>query len=199
MLIYDEDLDEMVEDYRKWYECPKCNMDWTNEDCEDDDFEAWDKDEELKGLTVLNIDDGKEIEYRKYAEKLCPDCGGLIIDGRLKGPRIKVAPVKEEDFKCQVCGSKHLDSKPYIGNSNQIYLYVCSYCNSYSYADLDGYNGEDPVDVSYREDLTTRQWNETFPECLDILMSKATLIKKGSRRTKSNRKMRTVVEKKITV
>ena len=88
MLIYDEDLEE-VEDNRKWYECPRCNMDWTNEHCEADDFEACPKDEELKGVTVLNIDDGKEIEYRKYVEKLCPDCSECTIDGKRKGPVVK--------------------------------------------------------------------------------------------------------------
>ena len=163
-----------AEDYRKRYECPRCNSYWTNEGYEEDEFEMFVEGEELKGLTVLRIDDGKEIEYRRYPEKLCPNCSEIIIDGRLKGPLIKVAPVKEEDFKCQVCGSEDLDSKPFNGNRINIYLYVCSYCNSYNYADLEDYNDEDPVDVWYREDLTTRQLNE----CVDIIMSKATLIKK---------------------
>lgn len=187
------------EDYRKWYACPKCNSYWTNEGYEEDEFEISLEGEELKDLTVLRIDDGKEIWYRKYPKNLCPSCGEIIIDGRLKGPLIKAAPVKEEDFKCQVCGSEDLDSKPFWGNSFQIYLYVCSYCNSYNYADLEDYNDEDPVNVWYREDLTTRQFKETLSICVDIMKSKGTLIKKGSRRTKSNRKMRTVVEKKITV
>ena len=128
---------EMFKDYRKWYSCPKCNLSWTNEGYEEDEFE-------------------RSCVKDKYPKKLCPNCGEIIIDGRLKGPLIGVGPVKVEDFKCQVCGSEDLNSKPFDGNSCYIYLYECFYCNSYNYADLEDYNGEDPLNVWYREDLRTR-------------------------------------------
>jgi transcription elongation factor Elf1 len=173
MLVYDEDLDEMVEDYRKWYECPKCNMDWTNEDCEDDDFEALPKDEELKGVTVLNIDDGKEIEYRKYVEKLCPDCSEKTIDGRRKGPLVEQdlegKELDYDDFRCQVCGSKELVFKP--GRSPEKGTLICDSCNSHNFIRMDNYPyDQDITRLSYREDLQTKEFNENFEEMTKIIL-----------------------------
>ncbi len=62
IILFDED-----KDLRKLYECPRCNMHWTDEGCEEDCFQSCRSDKE--DAKVLNIDDGKEIKYRKYPEK----------------------------------------------------------------------------------------------------------------------------------
>ena len=185
MLIWDEDLGEMVDDNRKTYECPKCDRYWTNEeglrelvkydeDDEDREFEAWPKDKELKRLTVLRIDDGKEIEYRKYPEKLCPDCSEKMIDGRRKGPYTKVNSMLEgENLKCQVCGCEDFDLKlPDIA--------ICESCNTYHYGEYETVGGVDYVRdcYGYREDLDNGLM-KCFQSVLDIIVPKATLIKKG--------------------
>lgn len=177
MLVYDEDIDEMVEDCRKWYECPRCNNDWTNEDCEDYEFEAWPKDENLKGLTVLRIDDGKEIEYREYPERLCPDCTDKVMDGRLKGPFMEVTScIANNDFECQVCGSKDLDFKPakpkYCRSGDSIA--TCGSCNSYHFVETEV---SEVFCFGYREDLDTKRFNEMFSQSADILLSEGMLIK----------------------
>jgi len=166
MLVYDENLDEMVDDNRKTYECPRCDMYWTNEDCKADDFEAFPKDEALKSLTVLNIDDGKEIEYRKYVEKLCPDCSEMKIDGRLKGPYTRVDPMFEgEILKCQVCGSRDFVLKlPDI--------VICNDCNTFHYGEFETVGGIDYVRdyFGYREDLDTKWLNENFEMLVKIIL-----------------------------
>ena len=168
MFIWDEDLEEMVDDNRKTYECPRCDMYWTNEQCEDDEFDAYPKDKELKGLTVLRIDDGKEIPYRKYFEKKCPHCSEKTIDGRLKGPYTEVNSTLEgEKLKCQVCGCEDFDLNP-----DRPDIVICNYCNTYHYGEYETVGGIDYVRCyyGYREDLDTKRFNETFETAARIIL-----------------------------
>ena len=166
MLVYDADLDKMVEDNRKSYECPRCDMYWTSDNCEDDEFDALPKGEKLKRLTVLRIDDGEEIKYRKYPEKLCPDCSEMKIDGRLKGPYTRVDPMFEgEILKCQVCGSRDFVLKlPDI--------VICNDCNTFHYGEFKTVGGVDYVRdyYGYRQDLDTKRFNETFETAIKIIL-----------------------------
>ncbi len=180
MLVYDDGIDVWVNEYRKWYECPRCNTPWTDEDVPDDMFQKGYKDQDFINTKVLNIDDGKEIPYRQYIEKKCPHCSDIIIDGRLKGPGTKVDLEGKEllyrEMKCQICGSADIEYRETTDMPNG--AAICNNCNTYHFIR----NGNDKVThLFYREDLQTRQFNENFSECVDILESKGTPIKSGGK------------------
>jgi len=156
-------------DHTVHHECPKCNKVWRESPTDDGAFQFRGKIRiEEKGL--LDID-GNKIEYERYPERLCPYCGEQTVDGRRKGPLVKIDIEGKElfydDLKCQVCGRKDMDFKPDNMFADCGTL-ICNTCNSFNYIELedDGMITE----LSYREDLQTKEFNENFEEMAKIIL-----------------------------
>ena len=163
---------ERVKKRWKWFRCPECGDIWswgTNSGQKsDNDF--------------YNTQAPKNVKISE--EKLCPNHDERIICGRRKGG-FKGVDLKKADLnngiRCPVCGSKDLDLDPEIyAHVPYLYEYICQVCNSYfiivQYPDSICINY-----ASYREDLQTKEFNETVEEILDILKTEGIEIKKGRR------------------
>ena len=158
----EEELKKQFEEERrqwKWYKCPQCEKVWSEEG------------------NYYDTDPPENVKISE--EKLCSSCEEIIVEGRRLSPSKEVDLRKvnfDERLKCPVCGA---DVNDWISYHNPLNpskdTFKCENCNSYVRIRSD--EDKKISKFQYREDLETKEFNETFNERVEIIKSEGTVIK----------------------
>lgn len=140
----------------EWYKCPKCERTWARIS--------------IEGIVCDDFDPPKNPKMA--GKQLCPDCDEIIFNGIRFGGREKLLIENGSninDLRCPLCkGELKIDVISGYG--------LCKCCGCLLYTDF-GFRTGEIFDVSFRENLTRKEFKKALEKSVEILKTEGVPIK----------------------